>query len=252
MGFRQKFAKRLVEIVDPQYESREFEKKSYDLEKDFLAHFDRCKAFTSASVDRCYASYCAVRYADQNKLPGSVVECGVWRGGSSMIMMLSHLESGNPDREFYLYDTYTGMTEPTDKDLVGRSGAAAIGKWKQKNTGDYNDWCYAPLDDVKTNVRGTGFPEKQIRFVKGPVEDTIPETIPDQIAVLRLDTDWYESTKHELNHLYPRLVPGGVLLIDDYGYWQGARAAVDEYFQTMDTTPMLFRTDVTGRACIKR
>jgi hypothetical protein len=90
-----------------------------------------------------------------------------------------------------------------------------------------------------------------VNLVKGPVESTIPATIPDQLAILRLDTDWYESTKHELDHLYPRLVSGGILIIDDYGHWQGARQAVDEYFARQNLKPLLSRIDYTCRIMIK-
>ena len=79
-------------------------------------------------------------------------------------------------------------------------------------------------------LHGTGYPPERIHFVRGPVEETLPAGAPDEIALLRLDTDWYESTRHELEHLYPRLAAGGVLLVDDYGHWEGARKAVDEYF----------------------
>lgn len=112
-------------------------------------------------------------------------------------------------------------------------------------------WAIASLDDVKRNVRLTRYPEERITFVKGPVEQTLNATAPDHIAVLRLDTDWYESTKAELDHLYPRLAIGGVLIIDDYGHWQGARRAVDEYFAARGEHPFLHRTDYTGRVMIK-
>src|SRR5262249_25761216 len=109
-------------------------------------------------------------------------------------------------------------------------------------------WCYSGLDEVASNMRSTGYPDDLVHLVKGKVEETIPGAAPAQIAVLRLDTDWYESTRHELEHLYPRLAPGGVLIIDDYGYWAGARKAVDEYFQG---SLFLSRIDGTGRIAIK-
>ncbi len=109
-------------------------------------------------------------------------------------------------------------------------------------------WCYSPLEEVKRNMDSTGYPAAEITYVKGKVEDTLPDAAPAQIAVLRLDTDWYESTRHELEHLYPRLAPGGVLIIDDYGYWSGARKAVDEYF---GDSLLLNRIDNTGRMAIK-
>ena len=88
-------------------------------------------------------------------------------------------------------------------------------------------------------------------MVKGKVEDTLPGHAPDHIAVLRLDTDWYASTKHEMEHLYPRLARGGVLIIDDYGHWAGSRQAVDEYLAEHGIHLLLNRTDYTGRMALK-
>jgi O-methyltransferase len=107
------------------------------------------------------------------------------------------------------------------------------------------------MNDVQTNMKQTNYPFSKIHFVQGKVEQTIPETIPSSIALLRLDTDWYESTYHELVHLFPKLVTGGVLIIDDYGHWQGARKAVDQYFAEQKTPILLNRIDYTGRIAIK-
>lgn len=95
------------------------------------------------------------------------------------------------------------------------------------------------------------YPSEHIHFIKGKAEDTIPRHAPRQIALLRLDTDWYESTKHELEHLFHRLSPGGVIIIDDYGFWKGARKAVNEYFLDNNIAILLTRMDETGRMAIK-
>jgi hypothetical protein len=138
------------------------------------------------------------------------------------------------------------MTEPTKDD-----GQRAYRIWAANQTKDVNTFCYSPLDEVKANMRSTQYPEAKVHFVQGPVEKTIPGTLPDEIAVLRLDTDWYESTYHELTHLYPRLAKHGVLIIDDYGEWEGARRAVDQYFSEQKIKPLLTRVDPTGRLAIK-
>jgi hypothetical protein len=111
-------------------------------------------------------------------------------------------------------------------------------------------WCNASIEDVQANMARSSYPSQRIHLVKGPVESTIPGVAPDDIALLRLDTDWYESTRHELEHLFPRLVPGGVLIIDDYGHWQGARQAVDEYLAKSDVPILLNRVDYTGRIAV--
>lgn len=91
-----------------------------------------------------------------------------------------------------------------------------------------------------------------LEFVIGPVEETLITKVPERIALLRLDTDWYESTRAELEYLYPRLVVGGVLIVDDYGHWKGARKAVDEYFAALgNDAPLLNRLDYTGRMAVR-
>ena len=115
----------------------------------------------------------------------------------------------------------------------------------------YNAWCHAPLDEVRNNFSSTGYPEKNLIFIKGKVEDTIPKNIPARIALLRLDTDWYESTRHEMTHLYPHLQKNAVFITDDYGAWAGAKKAIDEYFSRQTTPMLLHRIDVTGRVGIK-
>ena len=117
-------------------------------------------------------------------------------------------------------------------------------------TEDSGYWARASLDDVQKNLTMTNYPAAKINYVKGKVEDTVPSSLIGQIAVLRLDTDWYESTKHELEHLFPLLAKGGVLIIDDYGFWRGARRAVDEYFEQHHSI-LLARIDETGRMGIK-
>jgi O-methyltransferase len=105
------------------------------------------------------------------------------------------------------------------------------------------------LEDVRRNLLSTGYPEEKCHFIKGDVLKTIPHEAIDEIAILRLDTDWYESTRHELQHLYPKLTRGGVLIVDDYGHWQGCRKAVDEYFT--GRPPFMFAIDYTARMSIR-
>jgi O-methyltransferase len=204
---------------------------------------------TMTSPERIYALRNAVRYVHRTRLPGAIVECGVWKGGSMMAVARTLLELGVGDRELYLFDTFEGMSEPTDKDKMYTGQQAAVlleGRAKEERL-----WGYVPLDDVRAAVLGVGYDAQRIHFVKGKVEDTVPDAAPEQIALLRLDTDWYESTLHELVHLYPRLAPGGVLIIDDYGHWQGARQAVDEYVAEHDIPLLLNRVDYTARIAIK-
>jgi hypothetical protein len=226
------------------------------LQGDGLSDADRStvklvQAFTMTSPERIAAICDAARYLVANGIEGSVVECGVWRGGSMMAIARTLLEAGDTSRDLYLYDTFAGMSEPTDRDadVRGRTAAQGMHRFGRNDEGNSN-WCNASLQDVTRNLQRVGYPESRCHFVEGPVESTIPGSLPGPIALLRLDTDWYESTRHELEHLFPLLVPGGVLVLDDYGHWQGARQAVDEYFSALGYTPLLNRIDYTGRIAV--
>jgi O-methyltransferase len=203
--------------------------------------FDRCREATMTSIERMFALYQAVSYVEAAGVPGAVVECGVWRGGSSMLAALTLQQAGSDDRELWLYDTFEGMSEPDERD-VSFGGEEARERYEAED-----GWCASPIDEVEANMRSTGYPEHRIKLVKGKVEETIPADLPASIAILRLDTDWYESTYHELTHLYPLIADGGVIIVDDYGHWQGTKEAVDEYFAENDVHILLNRIDYTGR-----
>jgi len=187
-----------------------------------------------------------------NRIEGDVVECGVWRGGSIMAAMHALIKMGDLTRHFHLFDTFEGMTEPTEKDVMydGQAAKSLIDRDKATFGQDHN-WCVASLDDVRKNVLSTGYPKERVHFIQGKVEQTIPQHAPAKIALLRLDTDWYDSTAHELVHLYPRLTAQGVLIIDDYGHWEGARQATDEYFAKQKLQPLFCRMDYSARMAIK-
>ena len=206
---------------------------------------------TMTSPERVSALCSAVRYIQDARIPGDVVECGVWRGGSMMAVASVLQEQPGLSRHLWLYDTYEGMTAPTAEDRDSWGAGADSQLAEQDRDDPRSVWCVSQLEEVQHNLQQTGYAEAQMSFVKGPVESTIPEQVPDQIALLRLDTDWYSSTKHELEHLYPRLAPGGVLIIDDYGHWNGCRQAVDEYFAEAGIPMLLHRIDYTGRMAIK-
>lgn len=207
---------------------------------------------TMTSPERIYSLIEAVKYIEKNNIEGSIVECGVWKGGSMMAVAntLQHLNSSN--RELFLYDTYEGMSAPTENDKTFNGEAAAQLLDKDADKENNLVWAYSSLDTVKTGMQSTGYPEAKIHYIKGKVEDTIPENIPAKIALLRLDTDWYESTKHELLHLFPLLAESGVLILDDYGHWAGAKKAVDEYIAEKNISILLNRIDATGRIALKQ
>lgn len=240
--------------VDFQVEADAAEARSSrsDMDARFAPIMERCRRFTMTSVERMYALYKAVEYVVAADIPGAIVECGVWRGGSVMVALSTLAALGRVDRDVYLFDTFEGLPRPDTEVDVDMFGNRAIDGWTPHSRGgERSNWAYAGLEDVRANVASTGYPQERVRFIKGMVEDTVPAEAPDRIALLRLDTDWYSSTKHEMEHLYPRLSKGGVLIIDDYGHFLGARRAVDEYIAERRIPILLQRVDYTGRSAIK-
>jgi len=218
-----------------------------DADRDIVRRVD---PFTMTSLERRASLLGAVDHVVKHRIAGDIVECGVWRGGSMMAVALALMARGDTSRHLYLYDTFEGMSEPTDADRNSVSGEAARDQLERTTRGE-GVWCEAGLDDVQANLWSTGYPRERIHFIKGKVEDTIPATLPQRVALLRLDTDWYESTRHELQHLYPLLSRHGVMIIDDYGHWQGARQAVDEFFAARGEPVFLHRVDYTARLMVK-
>lgn len=222
-----------------------------DVEPEFADIFEQVGDYTMTTPDCVYALFNAVRHVVQQDIPGDLVECGVWRGGSAMTMALTLKHFGVTDRKIWLYDTFAGMVKPEAVDVRQRDGSDTIKRWEMQQKDDHNDWAYAPLDEVTRNMAATGYPAENIDYIKGTVEETIPGAMPSSIALLRLDTDWYRSTLHELNHLYPVLSPGGFLIIDDYGAYEGSRKATDEYFDDKGGRPFLNRIDTAARIAVK-
>ena len=212
--------------------------------------------YTMTSVARLVALVDAVRYCVRRGLAGDFAECGVWRGGSVLAMILTLQELGQSHRDIHLFDTFEGMTAPGERD-VSVSEEAAADVWRRAAARGERPWpdLFDPqlvgLEAVRENLLATRYPPERLHFVCGPVEESLPRHAPERLALLRLDTDWYESTRHELRHLYPRLAQAGVLIVDDYGHWEGCRHAVDEYFAVAAEPPLLNRIDYTGRMGVK-
>lgn len=211
-----------------------------------------CKDYTMTPQERMYELIQSVRYIIKNNILGSFVECGVWKGGSAMIIAKTLLDLGISDKEIYLYDTFAGMVEPSKDDfnIVRNMSASKIFE-EMKIDEKTTSWSNISLNQVQKAVYQTGYPKEKFHFIKGKVEDTIPQHSPEQISLLRLDTDFYESTKHELTHLFPLLSKCGILIIDDYGHYSGSKKAVDEYITENSIPIRLNRIDFSCRIGIK-
>lgn len=220
-------------------------------ERDIIDYVKSNK-LTMVSYERLWTTLMACKYAIEQKIEGDFVECGVWRGGNAMVAAELFKLYG-VSKKVWLFDTFKGMTEPTDADMEASGGKSAKQQYSRDQRDTHNEWCYASLDDVRNNFAKKGLISDDVIFVEGDVCQTLTDTsrLPTKICVLRLDTDWYESTKKELEVLYPKLSRNGCLIIDDYGYWAGSKKATDEYFDLHGNRPFLQYTDDTGRVAVK-
>jgi len=170
----------------------------------------------------------------QRGLTGSFVECGVYKGGSSMMMAYT-LQHQKKETPLILFDTFAGMTEPEDRDVKISRGYTYHEKWKECQKDGYTDWCYGSLDEVKKNLKKTNY--RNVSYVVGDVGKTIKSRVLidlgflDKISILRIDVDFYKPTKHVMEHLFPMVEKGGFVIFDDYYCWEGTRDAVNEYFR---------------------
>jgi O-methyltransferase len=213
--------------------------------------------YTMTGLVRLHALIIAVRHIIRAGIPGAFVECGVWRGGSALAIAATLTQLGVTDRDLWLYDTFAGMTEPSEHDVSLTEGRA-LAAWQAAQDSGEPLWSelFSPVlvneGAVREVVVSGGYPRDRVHCVVGRVEDTLPGSAPKCVALLRLDTDWYSSTKHAMEHLYPRLASGGVLILDDYGHWKGAKKAVDEYFSGVAGPLLLSRVDYACRLGVKR
>jgi O-methyltransferase len=214
---------------------------------------DRCLPYTQTRDDSLFCLIRAIEYLVKAEIDGAFVECGVWKGGSVMAMALTLDRLGCVNSDIYLFDTFRGMPPggPMDVDSYGNNE-----KWYREERVDHTNgakgdqWNAVTLPDVQKNI-GQINSRQRFHYLEGKVEETIPAQAPDKIAVLRLDTDFYSSTRHELVHLYPRLASGGILIIDDYGHFVGARKAVDEFVDANNIQMFLHRLNYSVLVGVK-
>ena len=202
--------------------------------------------FSMTSVERIGALYDSLEYIRANNIQGDFVECGVWKGGNILGIMEYLAFHKMTDRKVFLYDTFEGMTPPEDidKDLNGRKAESIL----------EDVMCISPIDEVLETIGRSSFPMVNVTLVQGDVCKTLNSANhlhKNNLALLRLDTDWYASTKKEMEVLYPKLNFGGVLIVDDYGHWKGSKTAVDEYFEGQGISPQIEQIDYTGIKIIK-
>ena len=211
----------------------------------------KIQPYTMCKVANHWAIIQAIKHIKKNNIDGDLVECGVYKGGN-IILYKKIIDQISVNKQIFAYDTFEGMSEPGkhDKDLKDVNALDTFKKYKFSEV----PWCYSSIDEVKKNIEKFGLsPEEDFIFIKGKVEETLKKkkNLPEKISLLRLDTDFYESTKIELEILFPKLQPGGVLIIDDYGHWKGSKKAVDEYFELEKNFYWFHRIDYASRLLIK-
>jgi hypothetical protein len=199
-----------------------------------------------AGYKRLANVYDLANLAEDEKLPGAFVECGVWKGGCIGLMAAVAKDRGSP-RKIALFDSFEGLPEPGPKD---GEEAREYAQGRMDGRMQAIDQCVGPMEDVKDLFfNRLGIDPARVEFRKGWFQDTVPGSGPSigPIAILRLDGDWYDSTKVCLDGLYDQVVPGGFVVIDDYGFWEGCRKAVDEFLAQRGVKVELVPIDDTGR-----
>ena len=227
--------------------SKDFPVEIKEEEKEIIKLSDK---YSMTGTIRMWALIQSIKNVIQNKIDGDFVECGVWRGGN-LILCQKYFDLQHIKKKIYGFDTFEGMVKPKEVDIDYRNIPASEMYSLFKSDGEKSNLACCSLDEVNNNIIET-VPKNNIKLIKGRVENTLREekNLPEKISILRLDTDWYESTKIELEVLYPRLMSGGFLIIEDYGHFKGFRKAVDEYFK--DNMPYLHYVNYTCRLIIKR
>ena len=202
---------------------------------------------------RMYALVKCLENVVENNIEGDFVECGVWRGGN-LILSQKIFDKHSSNKKVYGYDTFSGMTEPSSNDVDFRLDfAETLMKKTNKIDNKKNIWAFVSKEKVLFNI-SKFFKKHNIKLIEGDVRETllVNENLPSKISILRIDTDWYDSTKVELEILFPLLQKKGFLIIDDYGHFMGAKKAVDEYFEKNNIKPYLHIVDYSCRVFIKQ
>ncbi len=241
--------------------------RSWSFDPEFLTAVEKSKTSVSgvepmSAQPKLLTTYSSVKYVVQNKIPGALVECGVYQGRHVRLMLETLKAFGDTSRDVFLYDTFAGMTEPGTLDFKPHRKLSAEtnrANWlanQQNAAHEYNEACAWPLEAVQRYIFESGYPKDKIHFIQGDIRQTVPAQAPQAllgeshgaIAVFRIDLDWHDLIKHVLDAMYGSVVRGGVVISDDYGTWFGAKKAFDDFLKSRELHPLLFRTDLTERA----
>lgn len=219
-------------------------------EKNFIEFISK-NELSMCSKEKLVSTLLSCKNVVKNNISGDFVECGVWRGGNSLIAAFI-FNKYQSNKKIYLFDTFEGMTPPTEDEFHLLSKKKSINTFQEYKNKSIQ-WCGASIDEVKKNFKNLNLLNENIIFIKGDVSQTLMKYNKNiqKISVLRLDTDFYESTKIELKYLYPKVETSGLIILDDYGHWSGSKKAVDEFFEVNNIHPFLIPIDYAARIMIK-
>lgn len=207
--------------------------------------FNKVYPYTMSGYKRLSNVYQLANAIEKKNIKGAFVECGVWKGGCSAIMAYIAKKTGS-NRKIWLFDSFEGLPEPTKEDgLMAQQYAENKAAGKLKSI----EKCVGPLEDVnKVMFEVLKLKKENIVIKKGWFQNSLPREKENigPIAILRLDGDWYESTKVCLDNLYDKVIIGGYIIIDDYGHWEGAKRALEDFFKERGIKPNLVKIDYTG------
>ena len=248
--------KKLLNLLDLEIINKKFHPTKWipiEINNEEIKIINQCKKYSMGGELRMSVLINLVKLINQKKIKGDFVECGVWRGGNIILFQKLIEYFSIKNKIIYGYDTFEGMTPPSKFDIYQNKKTAKFLMSKEKKNHNLEHTIHAicSLDQVKKHINDAT-KINNIKLIKGDVVKTlkINQNLPKKISILRLDTDFYDSTKIELEILYPRIQTGGVLIIDDYGEWKGSKKAVDEYFK--NNMPFLHIIDQSSRYLIKR
>jgi hypothetical protein len=206
----------------------------------FIAHYIKGHAHTMVPLVRLTnVQECVVDVLERG-VPGDLIETGVWRGGTTIFMRAILKAYGVTNRRVWVADSFQGLPEPDEE----RHPEEAHAHKSKIMTDEYKHFAVS-AEDVRANFRRYDLLDEQVRFLEGWFKDTLPTAPVEKLAVIRLDGDYYDSTMDALTSLYPKLSPGGYVIIDDYGedLWTKCRQAVDDFRQRHDVTEPLVTVD---------
>jgi hypothetical protein len=244
-----------------------FDFVGYDYGSESIFVIEKTKEYSMMPYVNIQTLYEQAIYCEKNNIQGSFVECGVWKGGAVGAMAMANLKHGVSRRDLHLFDSFDDICSP-NAEIDGTKAVDDVFNYSNINKESFLSGQLTPIEGFYDFLGGHGtvddcsnllfnhikYPREHVHFHKGWFQDTLPKDADkiDKIAILRLDGDWYDSIKICLDYLYDKVAENGIVIIDDYGYYQGCTKAVDDFFKERNIITFLSYSSVGCRYFIKR